>query len=142
MRIVNRKAKRDYKIIERFESGIVLTGAEVKAVRAKRADLTGAYAKFIEGELFLVNAKINAQGAREAAVTRSRKLLLHKPELVSLASKMKQKRLTVIPIALYTKGRLVKAELALAQNKKKFQKREFKKQKDIERELKRELKLA
>ncbi|KKS78237.1 MAG: SsrA-binding protein [Candidatus Woesebacteria bacterium GW2011_GWB1_43_14] len=119
-----------------------MTGAEVKAVRAKRANLTGSYAKFVEGELYLVNVKINAQGVRESQTTRSRKLLLHKNELVSLASKVKQKRLTIVPIALYTKGRLVKAELALAQSKKRFEKKDAKKQKDIEREVARELKLA
>ena len=139
MRIINKKAKFNYNLSERFEVGIVLTGAEVKALKTGRADLSNSYAKIVGGEAYLVNANIPAQGVQNYDATRSRKLLLHKNELISLGTKMKQKQLTLVPIRVYTKGRLVKAEIALAKSKRKFEKKESIKKKDIEREIDREL---
>ena len=139
MRIINKKAKFNYNLSERFEVGIVLTGAEVKALKTGRADLSNSYAKIVGGEAYLVNANIPAQGVQNYDATRSRKLLLHKNELISLGTKMKQKQLTLVPIRVYTKGRLVKAEIALAKSKRKFEKKESIKKKDIEREIEKEL---
>src|SRR3989344_3138319 len=135
MRIINKKAKFNYNLSERFEGGIVLTGAEVKALKTGRADLSNSYAKIVGGEAYLVNANIPAQVVQNYDETRSRKLLLHKNELISLGTKMKQKQLTLVPIRVYTKGRLVKAEIALAKSKRKFEKKESIKKKDIEREI-------
>lgn len=140
MIVFNKKAKFNYNLFERFEAGVVLTGAEVKALRGGRADLSNSYAKIISGEAYLVNANIPAEGILNYDPTRSRKLLLHKSELISLGSKMKQKKLTLVPVKVYTKGRLVKVQLALAKSKRKFEKKEAIKKKDIEKELDKALK--
>lgn len=141
MSIFNKKANFTYSLeAERVEAGISLTGAEAKAVRTGHADLSDSHAKIISGEIFLVNAKIYPQNVKGADTTRRRKLLLHKSEIVSLGTKMKQKKLTLVPIKLYTKGPLVKLELGLGKPKRKFEKREALKKKDLKRELAREIK--
>jgi SsrA-binding protein len=142
MKITNRRARHDYQLADKFETGLVLTGAEVKSVLEGKIHLEEAYAKIIQGELFLINAHIHPYRFAETKnidSRRTRKLLVHKKELVSLASKIKQKNLTLIPISCYTKGRKIKLKLALAKSKKKFEKREAKKIKDLEREVEREL---
>lgn len=141
MRILNKKAKFNYKLeTDRAEAGIALTGGEAKSVRTGHADLSLSYAKIINGEVFLINANIPVSGAKDYDPKRTRKLLLHKSEIVSLESKIKQKKLTIVPTSLYTKGRLIKVKLALGKTKKRFEKKEAKKRKDIEREIERELK--
>ncbi len=143
MRVVNRRAKHDYQLFNKFEAGIVLTGPEVKSVLEGKIHLEEAYARIIKGELFLVNAHIHPYrfaDTRQLDPRRTRKLLIHKKELISLASKIKQKNLTLIPVACYNKGRKIKLELALAKAKKKYQKKEAKKRKDIDREIERALK--
>ena len=140
MRIFNKKAKFNYNLLERIEAGISLIGAEAKALRVKGADLSQSFAKIIGGEIYLVNANIPVEGKKDYNSTRSRKLLLHKDQIVSIESKIKAKKLTLVPTKLYTKGRLVKVELALAKSKRKFEKKEAIKRKDIEREIERELK--
>jgi len=142
MKITNRRARHDYQLADKFETGLVLTGAEVKSVLEGKIHLEEAYAKIIQGELFLINAHIHPYRFAETKnidSRRTRKLLVHKKELVSLASKIKQKNLTLIPVSCYTKGRKIKLKLALAKSKKKFEKREAKKIKDLEREVEREL---
>lgn len=145
MKIVNRRAFYDYRILERFEAGINLNGAEVKAVRSGHADLTGSFVKVIGSEAYLVNAKIFPyEYARPEGYDthRTRKLLLHKKEIIALKSKTEGSNLTIVPISLYTTKHLIKAELALAKGKKQYDKKQTIKQKDIKRELEEELKMG
>ena len=140
MLIRNRKAQFNYKVLEKFEAGLILSGGEVKAIKRGHADLSGAYAKIVGNEAYLINASIPVEGKKDYSPTRSRKMLLHKREIVSIQSKIKANKLTLIPTKMYNKGRLIKAEIALAKSKRKFEKKESIKRKDIERELAQELK--
>ena len=141
MHTVNKKASFNYQLEpERIEAGISLTGAEAKAVRENRVNLSEAVARIINQEAFLINANISAVGTTGYIPSRSRKLLLHKSEITSIASKLKQQKLTLVPTKLYTKGHLVKCQLALGKLKRKFEKREVIKKKVITRELEQELK--
>ena len=140
MKIINRRAKFDYKIIEPFETGIVLTGAEVKAIKGRRVSIKEAYAKIINGEVYLINANVSINGLKNYDSTRSRKLLLGKSEIVRIISEIKGKKLTLVPTKLYTKGRLIKLEIALAKGRKGMEKKKLEKRRDIEREQKREAK--
>lgn len=138
MKIQNRKAFFNYELKTRFEAGINLQGPEVKAVKEGHADLTGSFVKIIGSEAYLVNAKIFPyQFARfeEYDPKRTRKLLLHKKELLSLKSQTEGSNLTIVPVALYTKHRLIKLELALGKGKKRYEKKESMKQKDIQKEI-------
>lgn len=143
MKIANRKASFDYQLLDKFEAGINLVGAEVKAVRGGHVDLTGSFVRIINGEAQLVNAKIFPYAFARVDTfdtTRTRKLLLHKKEIISLKSKMDGSNLTIVPVSLYTTHGLVKVELALAKSKKKFDKKEAIKNFDIDRDIDRELK--
>src|SRR3989304_2223070 len=148
MRILNKKARFNYNLLEKFEAGISLIGAEAKALRIRGADLSSSFAKIIEDEVYLVNVNIPVEGKKDYNPTRSRKLLLHKDQIISLQSKIKAKKLTLVPTKIYNKrsarpgghkSRLVKVEIALAKSKRKFEKKEAIKKKDIEREIEREL---
>ena len=142
MKITNKKAFFDYQLLDRFEAGINLYGHEVKAVRLGHADLTGSFVRIIGSEAYLVNAKIYPyQFARPEGYDqkRTRKLLLHKKEIISLKSKIDSEKLTIVPISLYNTRRLIKAELALGKPKKQFEKKEALKRKDIERDVEAEL---
>ncbi len=135
----NKKARHDYEILEKFEAGIVLAGAEVKALRAKRANLSDAFCRFIKGELYLMNAHIaHLETANKHYVpdTRSpRKLLLHKKELLKLYSKVHKEGLTIIPLMIYFNERnLAKVSIAVAKGKKLHDKRADLKAKTLERE--------
>ncbi len=141
MGIVNKKATFDYQILERFEAGVSLLGMEVKSIKTGHASLDGSFVKVIDGEAFLINAQIFAyQYARPDHYDskRTRKLLLHKKELLRLQTKMSGSNLTVIPISWYNKGPRIKLEIALAKGKKQFEKREAKKKEIVRRELDRE----
>ena len=140
MRIFNRKARFNYKLLGRFEAGIALLGAEVKAVRRGAVDLSSSFAKIMGDEVYLINANIPVEGKKDYNTKRIRKLLLHKNQIVSIQSKIKAKKLTLVPTKVYTKGRLIKVEVALAKAKRKYEKKEAIKRKDIEREIERELK--
>jgi len=140
MKVFNRRAKYDYELLDRFEAGIALMGAEVKAVRAGQAQLTQSHAKIIGNEAYLLNANIIVPGKKDYKQDRTRKLLLHRQELNKILSETKAKNLTLIPLKMYTKGHLIKLELALAKSKRKSQKRESLKIKDIKRDIERELK--
>lgn len=145
MKIVNRRAFYDYQILERFEAGINLYGTEVKAIRLGHADLTGSHVRIIGSEAYLVNAKIFPyQYARPEGFdeTRTRKLLLHKKEIIALKSKTQGQNLTIVPVSLYTTHHLIKIELALGRGKKKYHKKEAIKRKDIDREIEQELKMG
>jgi SsrA-binding protein len=125
MQIINKKAKFNYKLFETYEAGIVLKGSEAKALRTNGADLGNSYAKIVSGEVYLINANIQIPGKIDYNPTRSRKLLLHKDQIVTIATKIKQKRLTIVPTKIYSKGNLFKVEVALAKSKRKFEKREI-----------------
>jgi SsrA-binding protein len=136
MQILNKKASFNFTLGDRFEAGIVLTGLEVKSIKENRTDISNAYVKIINSEAFLVNANMPLQIDEPL---RTRKLLLHRNQLLSLETKIKQEKLTLIPTKLYTKNRFVKLEIALAKSKRTFEKKEVMKKKDIEREVEREL---
>lgn len=143
MKILNRKAGFDYELKERLEAGINLMGSEVKAVRLGQADLSGSHVRIIGSEAYLINAKIfpyvyaRPEGYDER---RSRKLLLHKNEIIALRSKTEGSELTIVPVSLYTSKGFIKLEIALAKGKKKFQKKESIKKKDIQRDIELEIK--
>ena len=142
MKIINRRAYHDFQILDRLEAGIKLTGSEVKSVKGGRIKLEGAFVKIQGSEGYLVNAQISPYPfARQEDYdpARTRKLLLHKKEIIALKSKMAQKNLTIVPLSCYTKDNLVKIELGLVKGKKKWEKREAKKRRDLEREVEREL---
>lgn len=138
MRIINRKAPYDYTIIDRIEAGLSLLGSEVKSLRAGHGKLEGAYVKIANGEVYLINAQIMPYAyARPNGYDpkRTRKLLLHKREVISLQSKLDSAKLTLIPLSWYTKGPQIKLEIGLARGKKEYEKREKKKREDQKREL-------
>ncbi len=138
MKIINKKAAFEYTIIDRVECGIVLEGAEVKSLRLGHGKLEGAFVKIVNNEAFLVNAEILPYAfARPQGYDpkRTRKLLLHKKELIALQSRIEGAKLTLIPLSWYTRGPNVKLEIGLARGKKIYEKRELKKKADIKREL-------
>jgi len=137
MQILNKKAPMNYEILERIEAGISLSGSEVKAIKTRRVDLSNSYVKIINNEVFLINANIHLN---QGVSNRSRKLLLHKSQIISLATKVKAKKLTLIPLRLYTKDDLIKLEIGLARSKRKFEKIKELKLKQIEEEARKELK--
>lgn len=143
MKIINRKATFDYTILDRFEAGIHLTGAEVKSLKGGHASLDGAFVRLMGSEAYLVNAQIfpyiyaRPQGYDSR---RTRKLLLHKKEIISLKSKIEGANLTLVPLSWYTRGPLVKLEIGLARGKKQYEKREKKKKEDLQRQIEIDLK--
>ena len=142
MKIPNKRARFEYLLeSERYEAGVSLTGGEAKAIRGGHIDISQSVARIADGQAYLINANIPVAGATKYDSKRTRKLLLHRDEIVSIATKMKQRKLTLVPLKVYTRGRFVKFELALARPKRKFEKKEAIKKKDIERELAREFKV-
>ena len=140
---VNRKAYHNYHIEESFEAGIVLKGSEIKSVRAGKVNLSDAYAKPENGELWLHNSHIASYDAASYNThepVRPRKLLLHRKEIDNLASKVVQKGLTLVPLKLYIKHGVAKLELGVARGKKVYDKREAIARRDAEREMERALK--
>lgn len=140
----NKKARFEYHIIETVEAGIVLTGDEVKSLRAGHVNVTDSYATAHSGQLQLLNCYIgpyaNAYDKNDTS-RRSRKLLLHKREIDKMIGAISRKGLTLIPLRLYFSGRgFVKVEIGLAQHKKLVDKRKDIKERDIARETRRELK--
>lgn len=136
--LTNKKAIRDYEFIEEYESGIVLSGNEAKSIREGKVDFSGAYVKVIGLELYLVNLHIGVEG--ELDTRHSRKLLMNKREILAIDGKVKEKKLTLLPIRLYNKGRLVKLKLALARSRKNHDKRDQLRKRDVERDIEREIK--
>lgn len=133
----NRKAFHDYHILDRFEAGIALTGTEVKSLRDGRANLSDSYVVFQRGEAFLLNAHISpySHGNRENHdPLRSRKLLLHRRELEKMAHEIRDKGLTIVPLRLYFRGSIAKAEIAVVRGKKLHDKRETERRKEADRE--------
>jgi SsrA-binding protein len=134
----NRKAYHNYHIQESMEAGIVLTGTEIKSIRAGKVNLADAYVKPEKGELWLLNAHIaryDAASYLSHEPTRPRKLLLHQKEIANLISKLAEKGLTLVPIRIYLKDSRAKIEVALAKGKKLYDKREAIVRRDVEREM-------
>ncbi len=140
MKIINKKAKFNYQWIENIEAGIVLAGHEVRAVKNGKVDLATSYAKIMGDEVYLINANIASAFLGDYNPTQARKLLLHRDQITSLRTKMQAKKLTLVPTKMYTKNRLIKVDIALAKTKRKYEKKEIKKRKDIDRDTERELK--
>jgi len=140
----NRKAYFDYEILEKFEAGLVLAGAEVKSIRAGRMSLTGSYVNFHNSEPYLIGASIAPYQPKnqpaEYDPSRTRKLLLNKKEIDYLLGKTKQKGLTLMPLKVYNKGRRIKIEIGLARGKKQYDKRAVISKRETARKIERELK--
>ncbi|HWP66555.1 MAG TPA: SsrA-binding protein SmpB [Candidatus Limnocylindria bacterium] len=137
---VNRRAFHEYAIGERFEAGLSLVGSEVKSLRAGRAQLQDAYARFFGNELYLVGAHIAPyapSGQFGHAPTRDRKLLLHRRELDKLASRIQEKGLTLVPLRFYWEKGRAKCELGLGRGKKLHDKRAAIRERDERREMER-----
>lgn len=146
MKIVvqNKKAFHNYEILERIEAGIVLTGDEVKALRASHGSLVSAFAHFQYGELYLVNCTISpyekAYIKKKEEADRRRKLLLNKRELIRLSNEIARKNVTIVPLKIYFNERgIAKVELGLGVHKKAIDKKKTLKERDIKRETRREL---
>jgi SsrA-binding protein len=142
---VNRKAYHEYDILENVEAGLVLTGTEIKSVRASKIDIQHSFARMYHGEMWLVNAHIApyAQGnIYNHEPTRSRKLLLHNKELRALAGTASQKGLTLIPLRVYIKGHVAKVQVGLARGRQLHDKRRAMMDKDQEREIGRAIRAA
>ncbi|MFN2626979.1 MAG: SsrA-binding protein SmpB [Mycobacteriales bacterium] len=138
----NKKARHDYAIQDVFEAGLVLTGTEVKSLRAGRASLTDAYASVKDGEAWLLGAHIPeyTQGTwTNHEPRRARKLLLHRDEIAKLIGKTKEGGLTLVPLQLYFKDGRAKVEIALARGKRSYDKRQDMATRDAAREVARAL---
>jgi len=144
MKIFNRKFNRDYQELEKYEVGIVLTGAEVKAVRQGRLRLDDAFVKIIGEEVYLVNAQIPVYHYARAVgydERRTRKLLLHSQEIIRLKTKIQSAAgLTIVPVSCYNKHGLLKLEIALAKARKALGKKRLEKKREVQRAQEREMK--
>lgn len=135
--IVNRRARFDYEITENFEAGLVLTGTEIKAIREGRVNLGDSYARPDGGEMWLVNSHISQYSSgtvNNHEPLRSRKLLLHRSEIVRLTRAVAAQGLTVVPMRLYFKGHRVKVELGLGRGRKRYDKRRAIRDRERDRE--------
>ncbi|MAT96511.1 MAG: SsrA-binding protein [Anaerolineaceae bacterium] len=138
----NRRARHEYELLELFEAGLVLTGTEIKSVRANRVSLARAYVQPRDGELWLVEAHIAEyeHGNRQNhEPTRPRKLLLHRREINKILDELGQKGLTAVPTMLYLKNGRAKLEFALARGKKLHDKRQTLARRDSQRQVERAL---
>ena len=138
MEIINRQASHNYFIIDRLEAGIVLTGTEIKSIRNGKCNIKDSYAIIRNYEVYLLNMHISSyeQGnIFNHEETRTRKLLLHKKEILKLNNKITLEGHTLIPLKIYFKNGLAKVELGLCKGKHTYDKKEALKEKDIKREL-------
>lgn len=139
----NRKARHDYETLESFEGGLVLSGNEVKAIREGGAKIDGAYVTVTGGELWLLGAHIRpySKASKNSILDpdRNRKILVHAKELNYLAGKTQEKGLTLVPFALYPRGRQIKLSFGLCRGRKAHDKREKLKSRDLDRDVRRHL---
>ena len=146
MKIVatNRKAYHDYFILDTYEAGIVLVGSEVKSIRQGNANLKDSYISISKNnEVFAKNIFIKTYDKSTAFVVderRDRKLLLNKSEINKLLNKVKEKGMTIVPLQMYFKGQHLKVEIGVAKGKHTYDKKDVLKEKDLSRELDRDLK--
>lgn len=142
--VVNRKAKYDFEILDTYEAGVVLAGYEVKSIRNGQGKLDGAHIVVRGGEAFLVGATIPpfqvANAPQNYDPERPRKLLLSQKQIETLFQKSEKQGLTIVPLKWYNKNRKVKLEIAIARGKKKHDKRETIKERDVKRDIARILK--
>lgn len=139
----NKKARHEYFIQDTFEAGIVLQGTEIKSVRANKVNIKDSYCLIRDEEMFLIGmhiAKYKQGNMFNHDETRTRKLLLHKNEILQIDKKIKGDNLTVIPLKVYLEKGLCKIEIAIAHGKKKYDKRQALKEKDANRQIERNLK--
>ncbi|HEY0521030.1 MAG TPA: SsrA-binding protein SmpB [Ilumatobacteraceae bacterium] len=137
----NRKARHDYAILDTVETGIVLQGSEVKSLRLGHLQMADAYARVLDGAIWLDGIHIPpyqfAHGVGAHDPNRSRKLLLHSREIERIAAEVAQERLSLVPLAFYFKGGKVKVELALARGRRKADKRNAMSERDAQRDMQR-----
>lgn len=139
----NRKSSYLYSFIDKYEAGIQLKGFEVKAIREGNVNIAESYVNIKNNEIFIVGMHIGEYSHSGYAThdpTRERKLLMHKVEILKIKSKFETKGVTIVPLKLYFKNGKAKLEIALAKGKKKWDKRETIKKRDIDREIKRSMK--
>ena len=134
--LINKKASFDYQFLESLETGLVLTGEEIKAIRANKVNLSGSHIKIIGGEAFWVGGIINVVIGDQQ---RTRKLLMHKEEIERISGKSEEKGLTIIPKKIYLKHGKAKLEIALSRGKKLHDKREIIKKRDLDLEAARSI---
>jgi SsrA-binding protein len=131
----NRKARFDYEILEDYVAGIVLTGAEVKAIRDNKAAFTDSYCIIHEGELFVKKLHISIKDGKDEDKTRDRKALLTRKEINKLHKKIKEKGLTLVPLSLFfNETGLIKLRIGLAKGKKNYDKKQAIKEKDLKKQ--------
>ena len=143
MEILNRKARYDYEIEETYEAGIVLTGTEIKSIREGKVNIKDSYGVIRNGEIYLLNTHISQY--KEGNIfnheeDRTRKLLLHKREILKLRDKLEKDGYTIIPLKMYFVKNKAKVQLGLAKGKKNYNKKETIKERDIKREMEKSLK--
>lgn len=140
----NPKVHFNYEILESFEAGLVLSGSEVKAIRAGKCSIQGSYVKILNNEAYLIGALVSPYQANNVPegydAQRTRKLLLKRKELKYLIDKSQEAGLTLVPFKIYNKNGLIKLEIGLARGKKKYDKRETIKKRDVERDIRRKIK--
>lgn len=143
MEILNRKARYDYEIEDTYEAGIVLTGTEIKSIRQGKANIKDSYAIIRNNEIYLLNTHISlySEGNRfNHEETRTRKLLLHKKEIYKLRDKLEIEGYTLIPLKIYFVRGKVKVQIGVAKGKKNYNKKEAIKERDIKREMEKNIK--
>ncbi|HEV7199662.1 MAG TPA: SsrA-binding protein SmpB [Candidatus Limnocylindria bacterium] len=141
---LNRRARHDYNVEETVEAGLVLTGSEIKSIRAGRANLAEAYARIEKGEAWLIGAHIapyEQANQFNHEPTRTRKLLLHRRQIAELLGKTQTKGYTLIPLRLYIRDGLAKLEIGLGRGRKAYDKRRLIAERDARRQLERETKV-
>lgn len=138
----NRRARHEYEILDTLEAGLVLTGSEIKSIRAGQVSLQEAYVNLADGEAWLVGchiAEYAMAGYAGHAPVRNRKLLLHRKQIFDLKRRVQTKGVTLIPLRLYLTGGRAKLEIGLGRGKKLIDKRETLKERDVKRDVDREL---
>lgn len=144
MKIRNKRVFRDYEVVEKIEAGVVLSGAEVKSAKMGQVNLSGGRIAIGGDEVWMTGVSIAKYkydgGEEEYDMTRKRKLLIKKEERLVLEGKSRSSGLTLVPLSMYNKGKLIKVEIGLVRGKKKFEKREELKKRTEKRELARRLK--
>jgi SsrA-binding protein len=142
----NKQINRSFKTIEEFEAGLVLTGAEVKSIKTGHISLKGAFISIKDGQAYIkkmhipIYSKASLQSKQNYNTDADRRILLTKKQILHLSNKTNEKGLTIMPISVYTTRRLIKVKIALVKGKKKFDKREDIKKKDINRKILQKLK--
>jgi len=137
----NRQARRDFEILDRWEAGVVLRGAEVKSLREAKVQLADSYARLIDGEVWVFGVGINAYSHASSQIPaeplRERKLLLHRQQLDLIRDRLARERLSLVPLALYFKGGRVKLELGLGRGRRQVDKRQAIAKRDADMEARR-----